>query len=327
MVCIFAEGAVTRTGNLLPFKRGMEKIVKGLDAPIIPVHIDRMWGSIFSFERGRFFWKWPRRIPYPVTVSFGAPMASSTPVHEVREAIQELSAEAIQHRKTPGDTLDARFIRNARRHWNRLAIADSTGRELTYGRTLTAATMIAWQLPEDPMIGVLLPAGRRRRTRQYRGRARRPDYGEPELHRRGGRDIPGYRGVLDPNVITSRTIGPLPDSPDSQPVHRRPPLRTRPAYPSDGIPLGPVPTAGQPRHSRLDRGRGLLQRQLRPSEGRHAHALQPAGEYRGHGAALLDHSQDRIVGVLPLFHSFGFTVTIWFPLRRRLRRRLPPQSG
>src|ERR1019366_9032895 len=31
IVCIFAEGAISRTGNMLPFKRGMEKIVKGLD--------------------------------------------------------------------------------------------------------------------------------------------------------------------------------------------------------------------------------------------------------------------------------------------------------
>ena len=38
-------------------------------------------------------------------------------------------------------------------------MADSSGRELTYGRALTAATMIARQLPEEPMIGVLLPAG------------------------------------------------------------------------------------------------------------------------------------------------------------------------
>ena len=63
VVCIFAEGAISRTGNILPFKRGMEKIVEGLDVPIIPVHLDRLWGSIFSFERGRFFWKWPKRHP------------------------------------------------------------------------------------------------------------------------------------------------------------------------------------------------------------------------------------------------------------------------
>ncbi len=36
---------------------------------------------------------------------------------------------------------------------------------------------------------------------------------------------------------------------------------------------------------------------------------------------------DRIVGVLPFFHSFGYTVTIWFPLHRRLRRGLSPQPG
>src|SRR5207247_2428874 len=31
VVCIFAEGSVSRTGNLLPFKRGFERIVSGLD--------------------------------------------------------------------------------------------------------------------------------------------------------------------------------------------------------------------------------------------------------------------------------------------------------
>ena len=61
VVCIFAEGAISRTGNLLPFKRGFERIVDGLDVPIIPVYLDRVWGSIFSFKGGRFFWKWPVR--------------------------------------------------------------------------------------------------------------------------------------------------------------------------------------------------------------------------------------------------------------------------
>ena len=33
IVCIFAEGAISRTGNMLPFKRGFEKIVEGTDMP------------------------------------------------------------------------------------------------------------------------------------------------------------------------------------------------------------------------------------------------------------------------------------------------------
>ena len=48
---------------MLPFKRGFERIVEGSDVPIIPVHLDRVWGSIFSFKDGKFFWKWPKRFP------------------------------------------------------------------------------------------------------------------------------------------------------------------------------------------------------------------------------------------------------------------------
>ncbi|HAY80662.1 MAG TPA: acyl-[ACP]--phospholipid O-acyltransferase, partial [Planctomycetaceae bacterium] len=59
LVCIFAEGAITRTGQVQSFKPGMMKIIKGTDAPVIPVYLDELWGSIFSFNKGRFFWKWP----------------------------------------------------------------------------------------------------------------------------------------------------------------------------------------------------------------------------------------------------------------------------
>src|SRR5262249_5929467 len=91
VVCIFAEVAISRTGNLLPFKRGFERIMQGLDnVPVIPVHLDRLWGSVFSFKDGRFFWKWPQRFPYPVTVSFGTPLSSTVKADEVRQTIAEL---------------------------------------------------------------------------------------------------------------------------------------------------------------------------------------------------------------------------------------------
>ncbi len=101
MVCIFAEGQITRIGQLLPFRRGMERIMKGVDAPIVPVNLDGVWGSIFSFERGRFLWKMPRSIPYPVTVSFGKPMPPTSAPFEVREAVQQLQTEAYRHHKSP----------------------------------------------------------------------------------------------------------------------------------------------------------------------------------------------------------------------------------
>ncbi|HET8563817.1 MAG TPA: MFS transporter, partial [Candidatus Binatia bacterium] len=99
VVCIFPEGAISRTGHLLPFKRGFEKIVEGLDVPIIPVHLDQLWGSIFSFKDGRFFWKRPKLVPYPVTVSFGAPLPSSADTQQVRQAVLELESEAAPYRR------------------------------------------------------------------------------------------------------------------------------------------------------------------------------------------------------------------------------------
>ncbi|MDE3067908.1 MAG: 1-acyl-sn-glycerol-3-phosphate acyltransferase [Verrucomicrobiota bacterium] len=91
VVCVFAEGGITRSGNLMPFRPGFEKIMRGLDAPIVLVALDGVWGSIFSFEGGKFFRKWPRKIRRPVTVSFGPPLPSKATSERVRAAVAELS--------------------------------------------------------------------------------------------------------------------------------------------------------------------------------------------------------------------------------------------
>lgn len=162
VVCIFAEGSITRTGGLLPFKRGMERMLEGLDVPVIPVHLDRLWGSIFSFKGGRFLKKWPERIPYPVTVSIGEPMPSTATALQVRQTVSELAASAAELRAASHETLGTRFIETARKNWPALAVADSSGRELTYGRALTGALLFAdWaKANSNPRekIGLLLPA-------------------------------------------------------------------------------------------------------------------------------------------------------------------------
>ena len=162
VVCIFAEGSVSRTGNLLPFRRGFERMVEGLDVPVIPVYLDRVWGSIFSFKRGRFFWKLPERLPYPVTVAFGAPLPSRVSAPEAKLAIMELGTEAMRHRRPGTDLLHLAFADAARRYWRRFAMADSTGQSLTYGRTLVSALAlgraIARRTQGEEMVGLLLPA-------------------------------------------------------------------------------------------------------------------------------------------------------------------------
>jgi acyl-[acyl-carrier-protein]-phospholipid O-acyltransferase / long-chain-fatty-acid--[acyl-carrier-protein] ligase len=161
LVCIFPEGQVTRIGQLLPFRRGMERIIKGVDVPIIPVNLDGVWGSIFSYAGGRFFWKFPRELPYPVRVTFGKPMPSTSTSLEVRKAVQDLGAEAFARRKKYMHTLPQSFIQTARRHPTRFAMADGQRPELTYFKALAGAIVLARRLRKpwrgQKMVGILLP--------------------------------------------------------------------------------------------------------------------------------------------------------------------------
>src|SRR5262249_56946423 len=97
------------------------------DVPIIPVYLDRVWGSIFSFKGGRFFWKIPARIPYPVTVAFGSPLPSSATAAEARLAMLTLGADVTVSRRPAHETLGREFVKTAKGNWNALAMADSTG--------------------------------------------------------------------------------------------------------------------------------------------------------------------------------------------------------
>jgi acyl-[acyl-carrier-protein]-phospholipid O-acyltransferase/long-chain-fatty-acid--[acyl-carrier-protein] ligase len=160
IVCIFAEGQMTRIGQLLPFRKGFERIMKGVDAPIIPVQLDGLWGSIFSFERGRFLWKMPKRALHPITVSYGAPMLSTSTAFAVRQAVQELQSEAYRERAKALIPLPYAFVHTARWHPLRVAMADANTR-LRFGTALTRAVFLSNRLKrtyqEQEMIGVLLP--------------------------------------------------------------------------------------------------------------------------------------------------------------------------
>jgi acyl-[acyl-carrier-protein]-phospholipid O-acyltransferase / long-chain-fatty-acid--[acyl-carrier-protein] ligase len=165
IVCIFAEGQITRIGQMLPFRRGMERIMKGISpestAPIVPVHLDGVWGSIFSFEKGRFLWKLPRKIPYPVTISFGKPMPASSTPFEVRQAVQELHSNAYALHKKFMKPLHRRFIGSARRHPFRFAMADGRTEDVKFFAALTKTIFLARRLRKvwagQKMVGILLP--------------------------------------------------------------------------------------------------------------------------------------------------------------------------
>ncbi len=95
VVGIFCEGGISRTGQMLGFKRGLEWLLEKVESPIVPVSIDGLWGSALSFSEGRFFAKWPRLWRRPVTVTFGPALPAGTHTDVARLALQETAATAV----------------------------------------------------------------------------------------------------------------------------------------------------------------------------------------------------------------------------------------
>ena len=161
VVCIFAEGQITRLGQLLPFQRGFERIMKDVDAPIIPVALDGVLGSPTSFERGKMVRRFPEHLPHPVTVSFGAPLPPTATHVEVREAVQALIADAWQYRRAKMEPMPRGFVRAARRHPRRFFMADATSGKIAFGTALVKTIFLARRLKKvwrgQEMVGIFLP--------------------------------------------------------------------------------------------------------------------------------------------------------------------------
>jgi len=91
LVCICAAGQGTGTGQRLPFGHDLERTLKDLQVPIVPVAVDGASGVLGS-SGGRFFGRLPRPIRSPVTVHFGAPLPRDASAGVVREAVERLLA-------------------------------------------------------------------------------------------------------------------------------------------------------------------------------------------------------------------------------------------
>lgn len=101
-VVLFPEGQITRNGFLNQVNKGFELMARmGGDVKVQPVWIDGLWGSIFSFEQGRFFKKWPKAFRYAVSTWYGEPLpAREATVERLREALLALAATAFAARPT-----------------------------------------------------------------------------------------------------------------------------------------------------------------------------------------------------------------------------------
>src|SRR6266536_3481278 len=165
IVCLFPEGQLERAGTLLRLRRGYELIAHHAKAPVVPVWLDRLWGSFFSFQGGKFFRKWPKEIPYRVTVAFGKPLgAEAADIPTVREELLKLGEFCYSQRQNLDRHLAEACVRGLKRRPFATAMIDGIDQsKLSRAKLLGAATALSRSLQKqcpDPRVAIVLPAGK-----------------------------------------------------------------------------------------------------------------------------------------------------------------------
>jgi 1-acyl-sn-glycerol-3-phosphate acyltransferase len=95
LLCIFPEGAITRTGEIGEFKGGVMKLLESNPVPVIPLALHNLWGSYFSRAAGRAMAEPFRRGFFSrVVLSAGEPVAPAavTPA-DLQRRVAALLAE------------------------------------------------------------------------------------------------------------------------------------------------------------------------------------------------------------------------------------------
>jgi acyl-[acyl-carrier-protein]-phospholipid O-acyltransferase/long-chain-fatty-acid--[acyl-carrier-protein] ligase len=334
IVCLFPEGELSRSGSLLRLRRGYEIIARQAEAPVVPVWLDRLWGSIFSFQGGRFFTKWPRAVPYRVTVAFGKPLAANAAdIATVREELLKIGEFCYSQRPILRGHLAQACLRGLKRNPFRIAITDGLdGTSLTRGKLLGVAIALSRHLRRacpERRIGIVLPPGKGGVVANlaivFAGKIPvNLNFTSARDSVESAKEQAGLSTIVTARILAKR----LEDFPWTPQV----------IYLDEILPKMKRAIVGWWLLG-LVMPSGMLARVLNlPSVGDRAEAIllftsgssgKPKGVALTHRnilanvsqfAVMLDAKKDDVMlASLPFFHSFGCTVTLWYPLIEGVR--------
>lgn len=162
IIGLFPEGAISHDGFLLKCRNGFKKCAGETNVPIVPAYINGAWGSCFSYYGGKLFSQIHLFARRPVSVTFGKPLAPSADAQTVRNSIEQCGTDSFFIDKNKKATLATEFISSARKNWRHDAMNDTTGKRVHFGNALIAASMVAdyihHRYHEETTIGIMLPA-------------------------------------------------------------------------------------------------------------------------------------------------------------------------
>lgn len=162
VVCLFPEGALSRTGHLGEFRRGFERATEKCNdnVVILPFYLRGLWGSQFSYSSEKIKNKpisgWRRDI----IVAFGEAIDKNTKADVLKRRVFDLSVSSWQSYANELPTLAHAWIDTCTHQRNDLAVADTSSQPLTSARLFTAAIAFSKRIKRnspESNIGLLVP--------------------------------------------------------------------------------------------------------------------------------------------------------------------------
>lgn len=95
VVCIFPEGKLTKDGKMNEFRTGFETVMEGLDCPIIPIYMENVWDTAFTYRKGKSTKRIAGIFPPAIIITFGEALSPDTKAPEAEAAVRKLSGEKI----------------------------------------------------------------------------------------------------------------------------------------------------------------------------------------------------------------------------------------
>jgi acyl-[acyl-carrier-protein]-phospholipid O-acyltransferase/long-chain-fatty-acid--[acyl-carrier-protein] ligase len=345
LVCLFPEVSPSAFGQ--PHRFNVDLLAAALraarasDAPIIPVGHDGIWGSAFSYSWRKYGVKKVRWTRLPISVHAGAPLPISRSADvmsvsiQLRGALLDLIAAAFADRPILRRHLGREVVKSLAGKPGRVAVIDRTGerREVSAARVFAAAAAVSrWLRREVPArrVGIVLPPG----AGAVIANAAVLFAGKTPVNLNFTAGASTLRasfelGEVD-TVITAKAMQEkLPDFPwPSRVIDLRATLDSLGkatlltwligawVWPSEWLSaLLQIPRRGDREEAALLFTSGS--------------AGAPKGVVLTHRNVLANCEQltstnvlpeaVTLLGCLPVFHSFGFTITIWYALLRRMR--------
>ncbi len=161
VVCLFPEGAISRSGQLGEFRKGFEQAAKDAEGVILPFYLRGLWGSRFSRAAEKLKINRRRGLSRNVIVAFGEPLPIDATAPQVKQAVSEMSVSAWQTHVAMMPTLPEAWLATAKRLGSDIAVTDTIGKPMSHYRFATGvlrlSQVIRAQSPEQN-IGILLPA-------------------------------------------------------------------------------------------------------------------------------------------------------------------------